>query len=239
MICWRIDLRVHRARYADGELAAAESARFEAHLLDCGPCRSSVVRLKHGRAHARLLERRQPSTDGWAAIAAALDTGLRPAPRSRSRLRLPAVSRTALAAAAVTALAVNVLAIVWSSGRMAEGPPGEVDPGRFRTVRIEEMSENTEPHVVAEGVVSEVRVDSNDGDLKFRIVESLHAPEPFVVCEVIGPTRINPPRVGSRVRVFGVSRFDAKEAHRWHEIHPVLKVELLDNTTAHVVGPDR
>jgi hypothetical protein len=101
------------------------------------------------------------------------------------------------------------------------------------------MSANTEPHVVAEGIVSEVRVDPRDGDVKFRIVENLYTPEPFVVCEVIGPYRIDAPRIGSRVRVFGVSRFDGKEAHQWHEIHPVLKVELLDNNTALATSPDR
>ena len=175
--------------------------------------------------------------DAGVAIAAALDAEAAPAPRPLARLR--ALPRPALAAAAVATLAVNALAIAWSTGRFSAERPGEVDPGRFRTVRIADMSANTEPHVVAEGIVSEVRVDPRDGDVKFRIVESLYAPEPFVVCEVIGPYRIDPPRVGSRVRVFGVSRFDSKEAHRWHEIHPVLKVELLDNKTALATSPDR
>jgi hypothetical protein len=235
MFCWRISLKKQRARYADGELAADETARFEAHLLDCPPCRASVVRLKRGRSHARLLERRRPRRDGWAAIAAALDAD--PAPARGPRLRLPAVPRPALVAVAAAALSLNALGIAWTSGGLSPQRPEDFDPGRFRAVRIEEMGENTEPHVVAEGVVSEVRVDPKDGDVKFRLVESLGAPEPFVVCEVIGPYRVEAPRVGSRVRVFGVSRFDAKETHRWHEIHPVLKVELLDNDTALATSP--
>ena len=230
MFCWRIDFRRRRTRYADGELAAAEGARFEAHLLDCGQCRAAVVRLKRGRAHARLLARKAPRRDGWDAIAAALDA--ESAPARRPLLRLPVVPRPALVAVAAATVAINGLALAWSAGALTGNPVGAVDPGRFRTVRIEDMSRNTEPHVVAEGVVSDVRVDPSDGEVRFRLVESLHAPEPFVVCEVIGPYRIDPPRVGSRVRVFGVSRFDAKEAHRWYEIHPVLKVELLDGDTA-------
>jgi hypothetical protein len=27
------------------------------------------------------------------------------------------------------------------------------------------------------------------------------------------------------VRVYGVSRYDAKVGHQWHEVHPVLNIE--------------
>ncbi|MEK6406526.1 MAG: hypothetical protein AABN34_06145 [Acidobacteriota bacterium] len=33
--------------------------------------------------------------------------------------------------------------------------------------------------------------------------------------------------VGSRVRVYGVSRYDSQDNHNWYEVHPVLNIELV------------
>ncbi len=59
------------------------------------------------------------------------------------------------------------------------------------------------------------------------LVDDLRQSGPFVVCEIIDSIKIQPPMVGSRVRVYGVSRFDNKEDHRWYEVHPVLNIEVV------------
>ena len=106
-------------------------------------------------------------------------------------------------------------------------PP--IDRAEFHEVNINEIEHNTEPHVVAEGYVAEVRINDEDGDLSFKLVESLHQAEPFIVCEIIDPIKLVPPPVGSRVRVYGVSRYDGKTDHRWYEVHPVLSIEMVKN----------
>ncbi len=79
---------------------------------------------------------------------------------------------------------------------------------------------------MAEGYVSEIRYDEEDGDLVFKLVDDPHHAQPFIVCEIINPINLTPPAVGSRVRVYGVSRYDAKADHQWYELHPVLNIEL-------------
>jgi len=87
------------------------------------------------------------------------------------------------------------------------------------------MEHTTKPHVVTEGYVSEVRINDEDGDLMFKLVDDLQRMDQFVVCEIIDPIRLEPPKVGSRVRVYGVSRYDNQENHNWYEVHPVLNIE--------------
>ena len=36
----------------------------------------------------------------------------------------------------------------------------------------------------------EVKIDGNDGDYKFRLVENIRHPEPFIICEIINPINI-------------------------------------------------
>jgi hypothetical protein len=102
-----------------------------------------------------------------------------------------------------------------------------LDLREFHTVNIADIERNIKPHVVAEGYVSEVRVNDEDGDLSFKLVDELGRPGPFIICEIIDPIRLAPPSVGSRVRVYGVSRYDAQADHNWYEVHPVLNIELV------------
>ena len=84
------------------------------------------------------------------------------------------------------------------------------------------------PHIVAEGYVSDVHVsDEGDGDLAFKLVEKMGESAPFIYCEIINPINIEPPTVGSHVRVYGVSRYDAEAGHNWYEVHPVLNIEAV------------
>jgi hypothetical protein len=80
---------------------------------------------------------------------------------------------------------------------------------------------------MAEGYVSEVSVNDEDGDLSFKLVDDLGQPGPFIVCEIIDPIKLAAPAVGSRVRVYGVSRYDGQADHNWYEVHPVLNIEVV------------
>lgn len=99
------------ADYADGELAAEEAQRVEAHLDTCGACRRELAALRRSLALARQV---------WQASAE--ETAARPARRRR-----PAgVPTVAAAAAACFLLAAGVAVTVWLTRR----GPGTVATGR-------------------------------------------------------------------------------------------------------------
>lgn len=35
------------------------------------------------------------------------------------------------------------------------------------------------------------------------------------------------PREGSRVRVYGMARYDSQPGRGWHEVNPVMKIDVL------------
>jgi hypothetical protein len=233
MRCWRIDLQRSFSHYLNGELEPNEVKRIEDHLLDCGSCRTRLARLRNGHRLAQELPRFTPRIDAWTAIEAAID-----APQvSASRRRYGARRREfglkpgfALAVIGIVALVAAVL--VASSNRHSPEDDGSMiaealDLREFHTVNIADIERNMKPHVMAEGYVSEVRVNDEDGDLSFKLVDDLGQAGPFIVCEIIDPIRLSPPSVGSRVRVYGVSRYDGQADHNWYEVHPVLNIEVV------------
>ena len=235
MKCWRIDLRRDFSRYLDKELAPHTIKRIEDHLLDCGECRTRMARMQTGHRFARQMPRAVPERDPWLAIEAAIEreqNATHQLPVKQSRLRLHwqrlIIPRFAGIASIIAFLLLSafVLMKLTSPTNWAEPP---IDREEFHEVNIGEIEHNTEPHVVAEGYVTEVRVNDEDGDLSFKLVESLHQAEPFIVCEIIDPIKLVPPPVGSRVRVYGVSRYDGKTDHQWYEVHPVLSIEMVKN----------
>lgn len=242
MRCWRIDLRRNLSRYLNESLSERAVKGFEDHLLDCGECRTRLARMRTGHRIARLAPFFKPGRDPWRAIEAAIERNEAEVPASqkwfeklRNRFHSRPASRPALAvtvlAVIVASLSVSVLIKrPWLPGaqqvQWAEPP---IDRGEFHFVNIADIESNTEPHVVAEGYVADVRIDDEDGDLRFKLVESLQQMEPFIVCEIIDPIKLMPPPVGSRVRVYGVSRYDGKLDHRWYEVHPVLSIEMLQH----------
>jgi hypothetical protein len=104
-----------------------------------------------------------------------------------------------------------------------------IHPGEFKPVSISHMAQTVEPHVVTEGYVTEANVREEDGDRVFKLVENPNRSGPFVICEVIDSLNMPVPPVGSRVRVYGVSRYDGKSDHQWQEVHPVLNIQMLKN----------
>jgi len=232
-----VDLRKNLSRYLNGELEPREIERIENHLLDCGDCRVRLARLRDGHRLAGQLPREIPSQDPWRAIEAALETQRaattpsaaeeRPS-RRRPALTLPVFVTGVVIIAAMLAATVFILSRESTTERndtqlLAEG----FEDMDFHRVSIAEIAHNTEPHVVAEGYVSEVRIDHDDGDLVFKLVEDVRQTHPFIVCEILNPKKLTPPSVGSRVRVYGVSRYDNQENHNWYEVHPVLNIEVM------------
>jgi len=102
-----------------------------------------------------------------------------------------------------------------------------IDRNEFHAVSIAGIERNTEPHIVAEGYVAEVRINNEESVLSFKLVERLEQAKPFIICEIIDRLRLPPPPVGSRVRVYGVSRYDGQLDHQWYEVHPVLNIEVI------------
>ncbi len=232
MRCLRIDLQRGFSLYLNGELEPGAVKRIEDHLLDCGSCRTRLAHLRNGHRLAQQLPRFAPRSDPWAAIEAALDA---PGPTAHRRptarwRELGLKPGFALATISVIAL-FGALLITYGTRapteERAESLVAEaLDLSQFHLVSIAAIEQNQKPHVVAEGFVSEVIADE-DGDLRFRLVDDLGRAGPFIVCEIIDPIRVRTPSVGSRVRVYGVSRYDSQPNHNWYEVHPVLNIEVV------------
>jgi len=242
MKLFKVNLRCLYSRrrlavYADGELPRRIADRIENHLVDCGECRAILLRLREGQRFASQVPRRSLASDQWAEIEAliAVDGKGSPAPTGVrfAGWRRPAWALLATALLAMVSLSLLILTAIlnrqsridYSQGGAAV--TGSLDLSDFHAVSISDMAQSTEPHVVAEGYVSDVRIDNEDGDLVFKLVDDVKRPQPFVVCEIIGPIKLAPPPVGSRVRVYGVSRYDGKQDHQWYEVHPVLDIEVV------------
>ena len=233
MQCWRFDLRRTFSRYLNGELDHNKMKRVEDHLLDCGNCRTQLARMRNGHRLAQELPRFTPERDPWNSIEAAISgTGT---PKVNNPSWIPSfrgmVAKPGLALAVLgvgTLIAAVFVASHRSTAREEQGNvliADALDLSEFHTVAIADIERNRKAHVMAEGYVSEIRFNDEDGDLSFKLVEDLKSPGPFIVCEIIDPIKLAPPKVGSRVRVYGVSRYDGQDNHQWYEVHPVLNIE--------------
>jgi len=225
MRCWRIDIQRNLLRYVQGELSMQAIELLENHLLDCGACRTQVERLRRGDHFARLMPGVTPEHDLWSQIEKAIEDPS--PPRMKPRVSRVAVRRTFVYVSIALSFALGGLLVLASQHLNRESISSAIDLDEFHPVKISDIERTSTPHVMAEGFVSEVRANDEDGDLCFRLVDDLRQPGSFVVCEIIDSIRIEPPMVGSRVRVYGVSRFDNKEDHRWYEVHPVLNIEVM------------
>jgi hypothetical protein len=219
MKCFRIGFSNLLIQYLHGALNPIDTAKVEDHVSYCKSCNSKLNRLMEGNALAKQIPSIQSKQDGWSKFQTAL-------------LNDPPVPPRRTFVQGRSAVAIIILAVVsiflWQAARIASPRYSSIPTDEFRQVPISEMPANTEPHVVTEGYISEVRTDGEDGDLVFKLVESLEEPSPFIICEIIPPFRLNPPEVGNKVRVYGVSRFDPKENHQWYEVHPVMEIEKVE-----------
>jgi hypothetical protein len=230
MRCLRFDLWKTFTPYVDGELDAKTIKRVEEHLLDCNNCRRRLARLRDGHRFAMQLPRQRPQGDGWEAIEAALDAErIQPAfalTKNKKSVAWYSLLTSPRLASALLGIALVVLGFAFylNQQKLRQTPTINAarpfDGKNFRPVSISDIHNNTRTHVVAEGYVTEVRLDEEDGDLMFKLVEDVSQPQPFIICEIISPISLAPPVVGSRVKVYGVSRYDAAEGRQWHEVHP-------------------
>jgi hypothetical protein len=228
-------LRRRLAAYADREVSRGVADKIENHLVDCGECRAMLLRLRAGQRIASLVPLRSPDSEQWNAIEALIEAdGQKHTAPARVRVagsRRPAwaLLATVLFLVSLSLLILTAIVNRQSSNEWRPGAAvtGALDLSDFHAVSISDIAQSTEPHVVAEGYVSDVRIDNEDGDLVFKLVDDVKRPQPFIICEIIGPIKIAPPAVGSRVRVYGVSRYDSKQDHQWYEVHPVLDIEVV------------
>ncbi len=225
-------MRHNFSLYLNGELDKERIKLLEDHLLDCGKCRTKLARLRNGHRLAHELPRFSPQRDPWNAIEAAISEHPHPLPTSRLKINWGAlVTKPGFVFGAIGLIAIIAVLLVASYRlEIREEHAGTLiadalDLSEFHTVNISDIDRNNKPHVMAEGYVAELRVNDEDGDLSFKLVEDLKNPGPFIVCEIIDPIKLAPPRVGSKVRVYGISRYDGQDNHNWYEVHPVLKFE--------------
>lgn len=231
MKCYRFDYQRQIPRFLDGELNAQKSERLLTHVQVCGDCSLRFKQFSAARELLTELPQQTPQRDHWEVIEAALDAEAFPVtsqPRWLWNLATPRFAVAVLALMVVTLSALLLLRSEPVREIYATKIVGSVDYDEFQPVSISGMENNTKPHVVAEGYVSEIiRNEEGDGDLTFKLAERPDQPSPFIVCEIIQPIHIAPPAIGSRVRVYGVSRYDAGEGRNWYEVHPVLNIEAV------------
>jgi Putative zinc-finger len=221
MACWRMDLQRKMAAYLHGSLSPDSSKEIEVHLTGCGSCRSHLSKMKEADRIARQLPAVTASPDSWSIIESTIARNSRTSGGRSSFLMKPLIAYASMIVAVLTAL------ILWRTSPGFSERNEDFDPTDFRAISLSQFSQTVEPHVATEGYVSQISVDNEDGDLMFKLVDDLHRPNHFVVCEIIAPLKLTAPPPGSRIRVYGVSRYDGKAEHQWFEVHPVLNIEPI------------
>ncbi len=105
----------------------------------------------------------------------------------------------------------------------------DIQAGRgFTPLAIREFAMNSRNRIVTEGFVHNVYYDEQERTLHIKLVEGLQDPEPFVICEIRDVRGLTIPQQGSRVRVYGMARFDAQPGRGWHEVNPVMDIAVLN-----------
>jgi hypothetical protein len=246
MTCRHWGVRWKFLSYLEGTLETDQVHAVEARLTGCAACREAFARLKDGHELAGRLARieKENAAAGRGFEAAPLfkpamiEAGQGSLSRRRwdgRRMRwslIMAHPRTIWVLAAVV-IAQAALVTVWKRDVIfgkAVSPVASIsgiDIDRFRNLNIAEMPLNSHPHVVTEGYVRNVWMDAEEKTLHFKLSESPAGDSAFVVCEILSPDRISAPRAGSRVKVYGVARYDGQAGRQWQEVNPVLDIAVL------------
>jgi hypothetical protein len=234
-------LRRKLVAYLEGEVPRRTAARLEKHLAGCRGCSALLARLRVGHQAAREIGRIGPGTahrpqgfrELWAALGPKLD------PQARSARARPGIPHGLAASPAFRTFVTVALAgavILVMAGRMglrrsAERPAASPDFREYRDftgVRIAEFPSQSSSRVFTEGFVRDVYFDEQEKTLHIKLVERPQKSEPFVICEIPKPDGMVLPREGSRIRVYGMARFDAQPGRGWHEVNPVLTLAVLN-----------
>jgi Putative zinc-finger len=223
MSCLRIDLRQKITSYAHNELSGDSKKQLESHLEECPDCRLLLAKITDVDHVLINLKRFSAHADSWTSIQKGIS-------QNPSVPRFSPLLKGATGAAATILL--MFLVFIWGRGAVVK-QEAEIgfDPASYRSISLSQFPHTDEPHVATEGYVAQISYDDEEdeeeGDMKFRLVDDLKRPNHFVVCEIIAPYKMQPPPAGSRVRVYGVSRYDGKAQHQWFEVHPVLNIEPI------------
>jgi hypothetical protein len=217
MKCFRFDLQRSLPRYLDGAASPRVVERIERHLLDCNAFRAQLVRMREMKSLLGGL----PAVD-----APPFDRVMARTPARSPRLAwiVPPIIRHLAADALVASALFATFALFYTHAASARNRP--FDAASFRNIDVREVAATDDPHVIVNGVVSQIAGDTNEGSHRFRLSDPKDS-KAFVVCEILDGDTLSPPKPGARVRVWGVSRYDSSPNHRWFEIHPVLKVEVV------------
>lgn len=217
-------LRRDLARSVDGVLGPARSRRLSRHLERCPGCRTRHDLVRAGHDAGRRLGRLGPAASGRFPGFEELWAGRRAGRNARPAWAVPAV----LAAAGLTALAVLAVRPALVRRGAPAAVPGPPAAGGFTPLAIREFVTSSPGRVVTEGYVHNVYFDEEERTVHIKLAENPRQPEPFVICEVRDPRGLTIPQQGSRVRVYGRSRFDAQPGRGWHEVNPVLEIAVLN-----------
>jgi Putative zinc-finger len=239
MSCWRPALRKKLLLYLEGILTQPERASIESHLLKCVSCRDALWRMRMGRRMAQQIPRVSPVESPHAGFEASM-IGVTRRVEDRSRrswkwqdsLEPFATPRVVLVLAGVIIVQLTLFVLFSRKALLGERSTGSSGIGYsylhgFRPITIQNIRLDVQPHIATEGYVENVHVDRREGVIAFRLVGQPNAIEPFVVCEIMRPMELAPPKDGSHVRVYGVSRYDAQRDHDWYEVNPVLGITRL------------
>jgi hypothetical protein len=217
MPCLRIDLHRYFPLYLDSAASSRSVERIERHLLDCSACRARLVRMREAKALLGELP---------ALSAPSFERVMSRTPPRASRLSfiVPSFVRHLAADALIASVLFVIFTLFSTHAASARNRP--FDSSSFRAIDVRDVAATDDPHVIVNGIVSEIAGDTNEGSHRFRLTDPKDSGA-FVVCEILDGDSLSAPKPGSRVRVWGVSRYDSSPNHRWFEIHPVLKVEVL------------
>lgn len=233
--------------YLSGSLSPEAIRDLENHLSGCEPCRAAFARLKEGHRLAERLsgiERKFPLASEEDAAAPVFSAALAEAGRGSALRRKWNGIRTASSLAFAAPRTVGILAAVvilqaavlvvfnrdalFASRKSPAAAISGIDIERFQILDIAEVPGNAHPHIATEGYVRNVWMDEEEKTLHFKLASSPDGESPYVICEILSPDRISAPRAGSRVRVYGLARYDAQVGRRWHEVNPVLNISVLN-----------
>jgi hypothetical protein len=239
MKCRRFLLRRKFVPFLEGRLPIREAKRLEKHLVACERCRTLFKQSQAGHQLAQELQQLDPDARRAPEYRAIKTDIGKQASGFRKWVRiwengLYALMTTrgvkillVLVLALAVVLAVSNWKIIFRERSNIPVHTSALDFSDFHPVSIAELGSNTRPHIMTEGYVRDVYVDTQEGTLHFKLAESAQGSGPFVVCEIISPVGMTLPREGNRVRVYGVARYDSQPGRMWCEINPVLNIALL------------
>jgi hypothetical protein len=211
--------------YLEGALTGREAGRLDRHLAGCRECRELFARVRSGHSAGRRFGRlgqdpgsRPPEFEKiWEGMVA--DPGGRLSAGRASSSTVRPIFRPRLVAGLLALLVVPAVIFVAFLRR----PSGR----DYRPLSIRDFAGNSHGRVVTEGFIHKVYFDEEERTLHIKLVETPHAPGPFVICEVRDSRGLTVPQEGSRIRVYGTARYDAQPGRGWHEVNPVMDISVL------------